>query len=205
MEFLGESTEELIKDYQVNVLHLCSTTILHLKCYFDTHFSFYKYRTCCDLKIVVGNIAVSITFWLIVQHFNLMNHLLHIQSLQRKHVQYSVSQHQFTCFDRMWAKKSSERTAEHVMKIVVLRGSAAHEGPADVSIIIIIIEGSEVLDDYRCVSKACLLLMGFIYAMNLSYPPKRKYTFEVFQKLFLELNVLKMSPKVHALCNKLVA
>ncbi|XP_033941836.1 uncharacterized protein [Pseudochaenichthys georgianus] len=95
-----------------------------------------------------------------------------------------------------------EDYAEHVMKIVVLRGSAAHEGPADVSIII---EGSEVLDDCRCVSKACLLLTGFIYAMNLSYPPKMKYTFEVFQKLFLELNVLKMSPKVHALCNKLVA
>ncbi|XP_078138677.1 uncharacterized protein LOC139911820 [Centroberyx gerrardi] len=88
-----------------------------------------------------------------------------------------------------------EDYAHHVLKIFVVHGNAAQEGhtPAHVSIII---EGKEVLDDCKSVAKACLLLMGFIYAMNLSYPPKLKYTFEVFQKLFLELDVLKMSPKV---------
>ena len=88
------------------------------------------------------------------------------------------------------------------MKICFLPESAAHEGAthADVSII----KGTEVLDDRRYVAKACLLLMGFIYAMNLSYPAKMKYTFEVFQKLFLELDVLKMSPKVQSLHTKLL-
>ncbi|XP_028434333.1 uncharacterized protein LOC114555819 [Perca flavescens] len=96
-----------------------------------------------------------------------------------------------------------EEYAGHVMKIFVLRESSAEEDhtPADVSIII---EGTEVLDDCRYVAKACLLLMGFVYAMNLSYPPKMKYRFKVFQKLFLELDVLKISPKVQSLRNKLL-
>ena len=47
--------------------------------------------------------------------------------------------------------------------------------------------------------------MGVIYAVNLSYPLKLKYTFEVFQKLFLELDVITMSPKVQFLHNKLLA
>ena len=40
----------------------------------------------------------------------------------------------------------------------------------------IVVEGTEVLE-CGSVAKACLLLMGIIYAMNLSYPPKMKYTF----------------------------
>lgn len=69
----------------------------------------------------------------------------------------------------------------------------------------IVVEGTEVLDNCGSVAKACLLLMGIIYAMNLSYPPKIKYTFEVFQKLLLELDVLKLSPKILSLRNKLIA
>ena len=56
----------------------------------------------------------------------------------------------------------------------------------------IVIEGTEVLDNCGSVAKACLVLMGIINAVNLSYPPKTKDTFEVFQKLLLELDVLKL-------------
>lgn len=90
------------------------------------------------------------------------------------------------------------------MKIAVIHPSVAQEnqGPAYVSVII---EGTEVLEDCRSVTNACLLLMGVIYAVNLSYPLKLKYTFEAFQKLFLELDVLKMSAKVQSLHKKLLA
>lgn len=90
--------------------------------------------------------------------------------------------------------------AQHMLKVIVYGNESLH--PAHVSVII---EGKEVMNDCKNVAKACLLLMGFIYAMNLSYPSKLKYTFEVFQKLFLELDTLKLSAKVRALHNKLTS
>lgn len=91
------------------------------------------------------------------------------------------------------------------MNIFVFHESAAYEGPTNHVDVSIIIEGTKVLEDCGYVAKACLLLMGFIYALNLSYPRQLKYTFEVFQKLFLELDILKMSPKVLSLHSKLLA
>ncbi|KAM7388885.1 hypothetical protein PAMP_022894 [Pampus punctatissimus] len=95
-------------------------------------------------------------------------------------------------------------SSQHIMKIVVIHPSMAQEN-RDSSDVSVIIEGREVLEGCRSVANACLLLMGVIYALNLSYPLKLKYTFEVFQKLFLELDILKMSSKVQALHKKLLA
>ncbi len=72
-------------------------------------------------------------------------------------------------------------------------------------VVSIVVEGSKVLCKCENTAKACALLMGLIYALNLQYPSKLKYTFEVFQKLFLELDGLKLSPKVRSLKNKLLA
>lgn len=91
-----------------------------------------------------------------------------------------------------------------MMKITVIHPSVAQENP-DPVYVGVIIEGTEVLGDCRSVTNACVLLMGIIYAVNLSYPLKLKYTFEVFQKLFLELDTLKMSAKVQSLHKKLLA
>ncbi|CAL8382348.1 unnamed protein product [Arctogadus glacialis] len=89
---------------------------------------------------------------------------------------------------------------EHVLKIMVVH-DAAEEDPVDVSIIL---EGREVLHGCGNAAKACALLMGLIYALNLAYPQTLRYTFEVFQKLFLELDGMKLSPKVQALKSKLL-
>ena len=90
---------------------------------------------------------------------------------------------------------------EHVMKILVLGSAAEGATPTDV---IIVIDGTEVMAGCKTVTNACILLMGFVYSLNLSYPPKLRYTFEVFQKLFLELDDLKFSPKVDSLRRKLL-
>nr|XP_029137678.1 uncharacterized protein LOC114921648 [Labrus bergylta] len=89
----------------------------------------------------------------------------------------------------------------HIVKILVVHGTDGEE-PVDVSILL---EGKEVLTGCSSTAKACTLLMGLIYALNLAYPSALRYTFEVFQKLFLELNGIKLSPKVHALKLKLLS
>lgn len=65
----------------------------------------------------------------------------------------------------------------------------------------IAIEGTEVLFGVPSVAHACAYLMGLIYALELSYPKKLRYTFEVFQKIFLEQEDgnKRMSSKVHDL------
>lgn len=77
----------------------------------------------------------------------------------------------------------------------------AKEVPADVSIVI---EGNQVLTGCGNQANACMLLMGLIYALNLEYPMALKHTFEVFQKLFLELDGAKLLKKVHTLKRKLM-
>lgn len=65
----------------------------------------------------------------------------------------------------------------------------------------IAIEGAEVLFGISDVAPACAYLMGLMYAMELSYTKKLKYTFEVFQMILLELEDANriMSSKVHNL------
>uniref|UniRef100_A0A9J8A6J0 Uncharacterized protein n=1 Tax=Cyprinus carpio carpio TaxID=630221 RepID=A0A9J8A6J0_CYPCA len=89
--------------------------------------------------------------------------------------------------------------ANEVMKIIIIRGSTISE-PASARIVI---EGTEVQQDLD-VPRACALLMGLIYALNLSYPKELKNTFEAFQKIFLELDDMKACPKVMSLKNKLL-
>ncbi|XP_021325588.1 uncharacterized protein [Danio rerio] len=93
--------------------------------------------------------------------------------------------------------------ASHVMKIIVLSRSVEEED-ASRSDVIIVIEGTEVLLGCKNLTNACLSLMGCIYSLNLSYPPKLRNTFEVFQKIFLGLDALKFSPKVNSLHRKLL-
>ncbi|XP_071343616.1 uncharacterized protein [Trachinotus anak] len=83
---------------------------------------------------------------------------------------------------------------------VSVEGGDATTPPADVGIVI---EGVEVLPDLGDVASACALLMGVIYALNLSYPQELKAFFEVLQKFFLQLDDCRLSTKVQMLKNKL--
>lgn len=67
----------------------------------------------------------------------------------------------------------------------------------------IIIEGVEVLHDLDNIANAVAILFGLIYSLDLSYPTKLKYTFEVLQKIVMELDGNCLSTKAQVLKNKL--
>ncbi|KAE8280203.1 hypothetical protein D5F01_LYC20753 [Larimichthys crocea] len=71
-----------------------------------------------------------------------------------------------------------------VMKIAIIGDRAT-----------IVVEGTKVLQRFD-VARSCALLMGVIYALNLSYPKQLKFTFEAFQKLCLGLDGQKASSKI---------
>ncbi|XP_043953902.1 uncharacterized protein LOC122820502 [Gambusia affinis] len=94
-----------------------------------------------------------------------------------------------------------EDYTDKTMKVIVMHNIMAEEDPSDVSIVI---EGNQVMEGCGRRTKACVLLMGLIYALNLDYPKQLKNTFEAFQKLFLELDGEKLLKKDHSLKNKLL-
>ena len=71
-----------------------------------------------------------------------------------------------------------------------------HDGPgglfADVGMVL---EGVKVLNNLKSINHACVMLYGLIYALNLSYPKNLKYTFEAYQKILMDLESSKPSPK----------
>lgn len=87
---------------------------------------------------------------------------------------------------------------ETVFGIFVIRHKGAEPGddPEDV---VIVLEGVEVLSDLRNVPLAVAMLLALVYALNLSYPPELKYTFEALQKFIMELDGSRLSRKVQAL------
>ncbi|XP_073788000.1 uncharacterized protein [Danio rerio] len=92
-----------------------------------------------------------------------------------------------------------EEYTDKTMKVIVKHNVMAEED--DLSIVI---EGNQVMEGCGSRTKACILLMGLIYAINIEYPKELKNTFEAFQKLFLEIDGAKLLKKVHSLKNKLM-
>lgn len=68
----------------------------------------------------------------------------------------------------------------------------------------VVLEGAEVLQNLQSVTLGCVMLSGLIYALNLTYPKDLKSTFEVFQKMLMELDTTKISQKVQALKIKML-
>uniref|UniRef100_A0A8C1JXT4 Uncharacterized protein n=1 Tax=Cyprinus carpio TaxID=7962 RepID=A0A8C1JXT4_CYPCA len=86
--------------------------------------------------------------------------------------------------------------------VIVHEGADATDPYEDVGIII---EGIRILQNLKNVPNACSVLLGVIYALNLAYPQDLRYTFEVFQKIFMEPDAKKLSNKVQVLKNKLLS
>ncbi|XP_019956044.2 uncharacterized protein [Paralichthys olivaceus] len=98
--------------------------------------------------------------------------------------------------------RTAEEKVHEDLKTQEMRIYACHQPDA----VGIIIDGTPVLTGLDNVSRACCLLLGLIYALNLDYPPKLAKTFEVFQRLFVGLDTLQSKPssKFISLKNKLL-
>uniref|UniRef100_A0A3Q3NJC8 Uncharacterized protein n=1 Tax=Labrus bergylta TaxID=56723 RepID=A0A3Q3NJC8_9LABR len=86
------------------------------------------------------------------------------------------------------------------MKIYRIKTNVS-EDPEDIGIVV---DGVKTLTALKNFPRACSMLVGLTYAVDLAYPKELRYTFEVFQKLLLELDSSKLSPKVTSLKNKLL-
>lgn len=75
-------------------------------------------------------------------------------------------------------------------------GADTVDKPEDVGVVI---EGVELLRNLQSVAFGWAMLFGLIYTLNLSYPQEVKFTFEFFQKVLLNMDGKKLSPKVQAL------
>ncbi|CAI5674046.1 uncharacterized protein LOC109194394 isoform X4 [Oreochromis niloticus] len=95
-------------------------------------------------------------------------------------------------------KSIATAIAETVFGICVIRSEGAEPGddPQDV---MIVLEGVEVMGELGNVAFAVAMLLGLVYSLNLSYPPELRYTFEVLQKILMELDAHKLSNKVQVL------
>ncbi|XP_051779497.1 uncharacterized protein LOC114646060 isoform X1 [Erpetoichthys calabaricus] len=82
------------------------------------------------------------------------------------------------------AEREIEQT---VMGIYVIRreGEDDTEEAEDVGVVL---EGVEVLNELKNIVSAFIMLFGLIYALNLSYPHDLKFTFEVLQKVIMNMD-----------------
>ncbi|KAI2644372.1 Sulfate adenylyltransferase subunit 2 [Labeo rohita] len=99
--------------------------------------------------------------------------------------------HEYLDSDGSAAQRDLEQIVFGIYSINAEGGDATNI-PVDVGIVI---EGVEVLQDLGDIASACALLMGVIYAMNLSYPQELKTFFEVLQKIFFQLDATRLSTK----------
>ncbi|KAJ7986819.1 hypothetical protein DPEC_G00332350 [Dallia pectoralis] len=92
-----------------------------------------------------------------------------------------------------------EELAAQVMTVYLVRKESGQ-----VDGVGIVIEGSTVLNHLGDLSRACCYLLGLTYALDLKYPKTLKYMFEVFQKMFVEVDSRNLSAKVQRLRNNVV-
>ncbi len=68
----------------------------------------------------------------------------------------------------------------------------------------IILEERIVLRELRDVPNGFAVLIGLLYCLNIDYPKELKYTFEVIQKVIMDIGGSTCSARVHGLRNKLL-
>ncbi|XP_053491664.1 uncharacterized protein LOC128614296 isoform X1 [Ictalurus furcatus] len=85
--------------------------------------------------------------------------------------------------------------------IITVVGDVMDPIPCDCSDVALVIKEDVILGD---VPNTFVNVMGLLYALNIIYPKNFKYTFEVIQRLFMNIGTDACSAQVHSLKNKLL-
>ncbi|XP_060788702.1 uncharacterized protein LOC132893502 [Neoarius graeffei] len=67
------------------------------------------------------------------------------------------------------------------------------------------VEGTIVLDNIASEAQACVFMFAIIYVMNMAYPCELRYFYEFVQKVLMEMDRERVSPRVYGLKHKLDA
>ncbi|KAI9536277.1 hypothetical protein NQZ68_034834 [Dissostichus eleginoides] len=76
--------------------------------------------------------------------------------------------------------------------------------PKNIADVAVILEGRIVLRKLRDVPTGFAVLMGILYSLIIDYPKGLKYTFEVIQKVIMDIGGGTCSARAHGLRNKLL-
>lgn len=77
------------------------------------------------------------------------------------------------------------------------------EGGENYDDIGIFVDGEIIMDNIASAAQACAVMLGVIYALNLAYPKELRRYYEFIQKVLMQMDGEKLSPKVHGLQNKI--
>ncbi|XP_033964897.1 uncharacterized protein [Pseudochaenichthys georgianus] len=101
--------------------------------------------------------------------------------------------------DSFFKEYQMPRGANTVMGIYTLQRDVDGQ-PEDVGIVI---EGNIVMDNLGSVIVGFVMLLGLIYALDLSFPDNLKHTFEFKQKVVMDLDGHKLDGQIESLKIKL--
>ncbi|KAM9366239.1 sterile alpha motif domain-containing protein 3-like [Symphorus nematophorus] len=68
----------------------------------------------------------------------------------------------------------------------------------------VVLEEAVILSNLKDIPRAIALLMGLLFSLNIDYPKELRYTFEVIQKVLMNIGGGQCSSLVHGLRNRLL-
>ena len=97
-------------------------------------------------------------------------------------------------------ENEAEELEQTTMAIFITGKEDPLHPPKDIKIVI---EETEVLNELPSFATAFAMVFGLIYTLNIKYQKRLQFTFEFVQKVLMELDGKKMTPKVNRLSTQL--
>uniref|UniRef100_A0A3B5BB22 Uncharacterized protein n=1 Tax=Stegastes partitus TaxID=144197 RepID=A0A3B5BB22_9TELE len=94
---------------------------------------------------------------------------------------------------------------EHVFTKGMKVGIVMVKEGQDVVDVSVILEEAVILCGLKDIPSAVAMLMGLLFALNIDYPKELRYTFEVIQKVLMNIGGGQCSSLVHGIRNRLLS